>query len=145
SRRPLASSPGILWPKLSSIISPYSCVPRIGSKSVEALAGQRKPADPLEFLAELRIVERGAGRVSLHRGDDLPRRVELSRKHAFGGGRHLTAFARQHVANTCQLRGRAAPVMPQPGDWIEAVQRQQLPPLAGDQVHRVDDVVEHRL
>ena len=68
--------------------------------------------------------------------------VELPREHALGRGRQRVAVERQASAAAA---ARPLACCHRPGDGVEAVERQQLPALVREQVHRLDDVVEDRL
>ena len=73
-------------------------------------------------------------RVGLDRGDDPPRRLELAGEHALGRGRERAGVPCQAVAQAGRPCGRAGAVAPQAALGIEAVERQQLPAVVGEQV-----------
>ena len=88
-----------------------------------------------------------AGASRRRRADDPPRLVELVRERALGRGRVRGAGVgvERDVVEAEQRPRATVRVLPQARGRVEAVERQQLPALVRDQVHRVDDVVEHRL
>src|SRR5262249_47332328 len=89
------------------------------------------------------IVDRTAWRAQLRGTDDRPGSLELSSQHALGRGRESRGWLVERGAEARPRVGLRRAVVPATGRRVEPVERQQLPGVVGEQMDRVDDVLEH--